>query len=108
MKTIKFRTWDEDAKIMGFGGIFIVNSTGELQTSAKAVNVMQFIGLLDRNGKEIYEGDILHVFNVGNGKVEYRGASFVVRYGNKTMQYVNLSTQDEIIGNIYENPELLL
>lgn len=77
----------------------------------KAYTVQQFTGLLDKNGKEIYEGDIIkQIENDGWGCsdsqteeqyiIEFRNGCFLA-YGKC------LSSQMEIIGNIFENPELL-
>lgn len=76
--------------------------------------IMQYTGLKDKNGKEIYEGDVLkirkelaHLFPVNdlendfNRLVEYRGASF------SPLDVVG-ENSCEIIGNIYENPDLSL
>lgn len=92
----------------------------------------QFTGLLDKNGKEIYEGDIIEIKEVGGygckrkGIVEYdvEECAFIVRVlppswagiarlstkaqicadGNCTHEYINQYT---VIGNIHDNPELL-
>lgn len=94
--------------------------------------VGQFTGLLDKNGKEIYEGDIIEIKEVGGygckrkGIVEYdvEECAFIVRVlppswagiarlstkaqicadGNCTHEYINQYT---VIGNIHDNPELL-
>ena len=67
----------------------------------------QFTGLHDKNGKEIYEGDIV-MFWGGIGKVIYFDAyaSFKIQYTENDMADLNLNSH-EILGNIYENPELL-
>lgn len=62
--------------------------------------VMQYTGLKDKNGKEIYEGDILK-FPQGAG-----GGVFPVTYQAQSF-YPALMHLGEVIGNIYENPELL-
>jgi len=81
-------------------------------------NLMQYTGLKDKNGIEIYEGDIISVSNnyvlIGNCEIVWKGCGFwfkVVDFTSET--YENLFVYDEagyalkVIGNIYENPELL-
>ena len=74
--------------------------------------IMQYTGLKDKNGVEIYEGDILQIFGEGNsiGKVIFQDGSF--RVVEDLKYYCHLSAYNpqvmsEVIGNIYENPELL-
>lgn len=81
--------------------------------------VRQFTGIHDKNGKEIYEGDILNVCNGsinGNGwfdkpySVEFKCGKFDIPLfmWDKDGQVVMDCTHwCEVIGNIYENPELL-
>ncbi len=74
--------------------------------------VGQYIGPNDKNGTEIYEGDFIKKFNseVPKGSIEWHDGSFVARWiGGKNFQvlYQRLTRHYEIIGNIYENPELL-
>lgn len=63
------------------------------------VELMQFTGLTDKNGKEIYEGDILGT-DIGNVVVRWERQGWLPWIAPK-------GTQFEVIGNIYENPELL-
>jgi uncharacterized phage protein (TIGR01671 family) len=78
-------------------------------------NLMQFTGLKDKNGKEIYEGDILAAPHTYNIEIIYKNGGFLMEFfddiGEKCEYHLNkeLIEQDdlEIIGNKYENPELL-
>lgn len=79
--------------------------------------LMQFTGLRDKNGKEIYEGDIvqpvtmndsnLNLWNMVNGQAVKK--QIEIKWDDKYAQFeIQLPTTDlEVIGNIYENPELL-
>ena len=85
--------------------------------------VGQFTGLLDKNGKEIWEGDIVETFTNYHGKEGIRWSNSVIIWnehvGSYQISYKNIDghfVSDyfalnkyfvEIIGNIYENPELL-
>lgn len=73
---------------------------------------MQFIGLLDSKGKKIYEGDIVNGLSFNGsycyGKVVYIKNSFIVIPVKKFIDGTSEDFQSsEVIGNIYENPELV-
>lgn len=71
--------------------------------------VMQFTGLLDKNGKEIYEGDI--IFNehdeLKKYPVVFEKGMFCVNDWTMPLWKGDTKNFWEIIGNIYENPDLL-
>ena len=97
MREIKFRFWDDRMKQMDFPDSIANN------IDADRFNIMQYTGLKDKNGKEIYEGDHI-AYGVARYIVIYEGCGFVARKDNVTSSICSMC---EIIGNIYENLELL-
>lgn len=83
-----------------------------IETWSIVFDVCQFTGLKDMNGKEIYEGDILDYGCYGKFEVVWHNGAFKIRklgFKNGNLSYLADCYLDEleVIGNIYENPELI-
>ncbi len=147
-REIKFRAWDRRINVMypfvilGWNGNIEarldqkdVSSMNDIRLEHKdggfddydgGIEVMQYTGLKDRNGVEIYEGDVVKIHNFPNdfkrGEPDFDWRIFEVqwnqtnyafnnsviyspfsRYNGKTLEDYDI----EVIGNIYQNPELI-
>jgi uncharacterized phage protein (TIGR01671 family) len=133
MREIKFRAWDRFEKKFIFSPFlktgdsscdWIVFLHHQLQPeeydlgklvfnnphNRERFEIMQYTGLHDKNDKEIYEGDLVKYQNdVYKVDFEYAGFSMTnVKEGVYSYPYLYSHTINiEVIGNIYENPELL-
>ncbi len=122
-REIKFRIWDKFNKKMYFQneisvGILpedfyvIENLNGKIIVQPESVILMQYTGLKDKEGKEIYEGDIVKVSEHMNFN-KFSGRKELVKFNLKTGRYDGIFYDlipyitHLIIGNIFENPELL-
>lgn len=118
----KYRAWDKelqtmlDVSLIDFKKGVLVGEHWEFGETNfmnfDEIVLMQSTGLFDRNGKEIFEGDVLTSQNYPvKGVVEFRtDLGLWVHYlkGYSYFEYLgNVAGSKEIIGNIYENPELL-
>ena len=116
MRTIKFRVWDIKEQKMFFSHIhrcfyLDIFAGNMLFGDPNNFIIQQFTGLKDQNGKEIYEGDILYRPAV---RIKYiceydvDECAYILTYDNGD-DYIYLTDFKEIgvIGNIYENKELL-
>lgn len=107
MREIKFRAWDaEHKKMRGHTDPQTIQAVIFGNDYGGRIEIMQYTGLKDKNGKEIYEGDIAILPD--------RWPKFPVRYidGMFCLEGTSWPLHEyyeecEIIGNIYENPELL-
>lgn len=120
MRTIKFRGKRVDDDEWVYGDLIIDNAENyfihrreEKRQEASMVypdTIGQLTGLLDKNGKEIYEGDIVNFDNYiqGTSKVMFaEGCYMAVAKNYATPLTFRLSNHAIVIGNMYDNPELL-
>ena len=112
-RTLKFRAWDKLEKRFfypdkGYQGHYVLTLNGQFQNLQNGSGgdeyvVQQWTGLKDKKGNLIYEGDIIRLYN---------GENYTVRFieesnENETSGYFFSSFGCEVIGNIFENSELL-
>lgn len=128
MREIKFRVWTgeiilnaQDEFMLSFGAenpeLYVHLSDGEFD-DVRVESVMQYTGLKDKNGEEIYEGDILGLHRAGRpdepiGFVKYDNdlCAFVIDKYNGGWEFLYKEIDNhptlKTIGNIYETAELL-
>ena len=132
MREIKFRLWSNGLKVMytpdnEIGGLWSIPMApnGVIKPTYKDDILMQFTGRKDKNGKEIYAGDVVKAspkaesnskgdkYKIGNRiyLVSYESGSFWIDSEKKDLDvfsFIDINLTDfEVIGNIYENPELI-
>lgn len=111
MREIKFRAWDlYNKRMIELGDLETISVKKDLDFAN--YELMQYTGLCDRNGKEVYDGDVVTWGEYGerNQVVFKNGAFRIIQHSLNDISDVlgNLNYAEcEIIGNIYENPELL-
>jgi len=124
MREIKFRAWNKTRKCFTYFSLRPADNLREVVLTCGKPNenfeLMQYTGLKDKNGKEIYEGDIVHLGAYNNCQKKWLPTykcevKFTLEHGGYAVStpYTDNHFNDfeakycEIIGNIYENPGLL-
>ena len=125
MREIKFRVFDEEHNNMFYdlgiiGDELLISLDGSGYDSVgkyKNFNLMQYTGLIDVNGREIYEGDIVrqyprsgyeHIVTNGDiGIVESSHGAYIIRNSHSGRTHFLFYSEQEVIGNIYQHKHLL-
>jgi len=128
MREYKFRAWDswwDEMYYFDFAknieatpddelkGLWILHEEGSVYAIQNKIKIMQYTGLKDKNGKEIYEGDLVQVLDYTSWEGLYK-----VVWDEESLMYVLEDAYGDkekmcefehylVRGNIYENPELL-
>lgn len=114
MREIKFRAWDNGT--MNYSPETYVNDTDSINAAIlNYVNadtpLMQYTGLKDKNGVEIYEGDILSDNKrrrvISWDSISARFLSRSTGFGENKLGMTATASRSRVVGNIYENKELL-
>lgn len=119
-REIKFRAWDEvSEKMLNWNDFLDTNMKNTfIAPESTGLILMQYTGLHDKNGKEIYEGDIVYCqtkYGKAKAIIKFINGKFVA-YWNSALTHpenghhiasYEINKRFEVIGNIYDNPELL-
>lgn len=117
----KFRAWDKETKTMNGMAEIYRNRNQEIELHPRDENIilMQSTGLKDKNGKEIFDGDVLEIEDegevLGNAKLTWDNEQAVFMIEAISVDDIapfHEIISDEtysyrVVGNVYENPELL-
>jgi len=118
MKNLKIRIWVKPEKKFYFMNIEELLFETFSKWEMKELDIQMFTGLLDSHGKEIYEGDLIRIkipINYDNPLITHEYFSvvfddgmFCLKMSEGNFQLCEYLNQEaEVVGNIYENPELL-
>ena len=128
-RLFKFRAWEKEQnrmfKVFGFNEHLVFEQTWDSPSIKENIfeiedcHIMQFTGLIDKNGTEIFEGDIVKrvIGYQGNENISFDLISFHGSHFSATRFSPDLRTEEflgnwtfhtmEVVGNYYQNPELL-
>lgn len=112
-REIKFRAWDNNLKEWFWYAEELWSLRPEVtevlngDRKREDIILTQFTGLLDKNGREIYEGDVIRIeFDDELREVVFWEGCFCNKWDDKRGHIFN-PKKSQVIGNVYENPDLL-
>lgn len=114
-RPIEFRAWDKEEKRMlsyaEYCSVYSYAESAELSFWLQSTDyeLMQFTGLLDKNGVKIFEGDLCQYFKDDLLLVEWHqpDTQFKLKRLNGIKECLRFDCDIEVIGNCFQNPELL-
>ena len=121
-RELKFRAWDKkDGEMLEVHELYFVENSNKFGKGIldehndfhplNEIDLMQFTGLLDKNGKEIYESGVLKIYYEGNQRSYLKKVKWLndpINKGRWDALDNCVFTSCEVVGNIfYENPELI-
>lgn len=126
MREIKFRAWDKEREMMIMepyffgldaeqdfkGYYYLEDALSHENGESYPCDIMQYTGLKDKNGKEIFEGDVVEWETPSQypqrDTVVFGDGMFMLKEDEESVfNYIYCKYNIEVIGNIHENPELL-
>ena len=120
-REIKFRAWDKTENVMSYSDVEMFDDMVGFRFGHFGINVdtvddielMQYTGLKDKNGQEIYEGDIVKMYDPYTKTImtteviwDDPNCRFAMKYTFVDFDFL-ISDEIEVIGNVHENTELL-
>ena len=120
-REIKFRAWDKTENVMSYSDVEMFDDMVGFRFGHFGINVdtvddielMQYTGLKDKNGQEIYEGDIVKMYDPYTKTImtteviwDDPNCRFAMKYTFVDFDFL-ISDEIEVIGNVHENTELI-
>ncbi len=109
MRELKFRAWSEETKSFEYFDLYEGTECGltNLQIWARDTQIEQYTGLKDKNGKEIYEGDIVKCGPYSGKPIVSEEGRYWLGEEPDDLFVATVRWEIEVIGNIHENIKLL-